>query len=178
MNELEDDVSKSSSDSDELKTPTNTSTNNFVKFSLESTNDDSIEDATVSRFADCDQEDQDVTLDENTINSDVFEPSGNELNSCCNENRPNLINSYSHSMPQFPIQANCNYLNPYLHHGTTMCNLNSYFNPTALINYPNINSTNLNQNSEDKESKYFLLELLILLRIYLRDRIAYIKFKY
>ena len=128
--ELDDDCQKNS-DSDEFQTPTNLSSTNLVKFNL---GPDEISGQNET------EDEQDITINE-TINY-------------TSETRPNLINSYSNSMPQFPINhfpnSNMNLHNPYIHHGATNANFNSYF----PLPYHPIDQC-IYKNFDDKESKYF-----------------------
>lgn len=131
--ELDDDAQKIS-DSDEFQTPTNLSSSNLVKFNLGPDENAPLNDT---------EDEQDTTINE-SINTNV------------NENRPNLISSYSNSMPQFPLH---NFQNPnpalpgpFIHHGISNANLNTYFNlPCPVPDHFIL------KNIDEKESKYFYL---------------------
>ncbi|CAF0852849.1 unnamed protein product [Brachionus calyciflorus] len=123
-----DDESQKNSDSDEFHTPTNLSAQNLVKFNL-GPDDTCVHNET--------EDEQDITINE-AINTNF-------------DHRPNLINSYSNSMPQFPITHFHNPIhlaNPFLHNGATNANLNAYFTlpyyPPEILMYKN--------NFDDKES--------------------------
>lgn len=134
--ELDDDPQKNS-DSDEFQTPTNLSSSNLVKFNLGPDENINLNDT---------EDEQDTTINE-SINTNV------------SENRPNLINSYSNSMPQFPLhnyqKPNPALQAPFIHHGISNANFNTYFNlPCPVPDHF------IYKNFDEKESKYFYLNLL------------------